>query len=490
MKAISYSPAPASDVGERKQITLKGHRWSLDQLGAQLIRPCDLCQKGVDARTKCLHQRPCVCMECQKRVPGQDGHCPQCLTAGESPAHLETRSAMMRSLQAHAELQCVECRWSGSLEQIEAHISQCAQRESACASLPVQQNSIQEMVDSAIQRRLQELQGLSLLAGFRLQPSSTGEPREQCKWGCQVRHTVQLIELHYEFCPSAPVNCTYCLQQFPRQDLEKHRQRCEQRPVSCPHGCRAEGLRLWEMISGKHEKLCPEVEVPCGLPGCRSVVKNKYLEHHRTTDCFVRKKRCHFCLKPGLVNAVGIPHMSCRAAFRYPESPYTTFSFGSHFVSAQDGADGAVYTEKTTGDDPVYIKLPVPRLCAEMAAGHRLGECMTPGMRFKWGDMQCNLDMKYNGPDLCFSVSVSCQQSVNSITGRTAQARLYDQNGSVIEELGDKDMALDDSSNRLTVHGTDWHPVRIRALNSIKTSQAANLVLQLGPISEAGELSP
>ncbi|GEM_PF-3589537 len=478
MKAITQASPSAPELGNRVQIRLKGHRWNLSPLVAKIIRPCGQCQEGVDARYRCLHQRASVCTECQKSLPDEGRDCVQCLAEGISSDQLEVRDALMRNLQGLGELQCAECHWSGSLKDLDAHIGVCANKgEPSHSLLPSPQHLNQEMIDTAVTRRLQDAQWLSRLLSHTLPP--TEDAKRTCKWGCDVSLTERQLEVHYAHCPAMLVDCSACKEQHARRDFAAHTRLCKQRIVACPAGCGTPGLGVWEVEGGDHQKVCPKVDVSC--PDCMETVKPFELVDHRKNHILTGAGsgliQCRFCLK-NIHGALGVAHSKICSADGAHFFPIDAHQQATLHVQAI----GPVYVTQLTGFDPVYVRLPVCLLQDETEAGACVMDCMTSGVCFRWADMNCGLDMKYNSDSQCFDVRVCYSQP--PVAGRSTEAKLYDQKGCVLEELGEDETVLDNGGKRLTTLGQDFTLFSIKALDSILSSQSEFLFLQFGPVSE------
>ena len=104
-----------------------------------------------------------------------------------------------------------------------------------------------------------------------------------CKW---VGHLKDLDTVHRPECPNEIVKCTnkkqsgeQCGAKIQRRDLTVHKtQICQWRKVKCPH-CNKEGYH--NEITGCHLKVCPDLELPCGINGCSVKIKRCLMtEHH------------------------------------------------------------------------------------------------------------------------------------------------------------------------------------------------------------------
>ena len=105
-----------------------------------------------------------------------------------------------------------------------------------------------------------------------------------CKW---VGHLKDLDTVHCPKCPNEIVECTNIMNKYgkpcgakiQRCDLTIHKtQLCQWRKVKCPH-CNREGYH--NEITGRHLKVCPDLELPCGNNGCPVKIKRQLMtEHH------------------------------------------------------------------------------------------------------------------------------------------------------------------------------------------------------------------
>ena len=308
-------------------------------------------------------------------------------------------------------------------------------------------------------------------------PAGSGDSEAACPWQCGFRTTMARMDAHYAHCPRYLVTCTFCPHRLTRAELGEHLQTCEDRPVSCPRGCGAAGLRARDIsATGLHARECRVLScTDCqALLRCEPGVNPDFVRAVHRAGCSSRPVRCHWCF--GLHPRDRFEPLS--AACRERLAGWKPLFRGQPLV-LNPAATGPVYTTEAGRENAIFIRLSGPWLQTQGACDKE-DVNLTPGLRFVWKGLPCSVEFSYQNDQLGFvleSSSPGCQ------TMRFA-ASLCQEDGQLLEELGtvrkkarqayELAAAGDRPEPRLKLEdgATDWTP--LHSLNALGSQNSAS----------------
>ncbi|KAJ4456889.1 putative p68 RNA helicase [Paratrimastix pyriformis] len=201
------------------------------------VMVCPICQcvmrQAVTLMCRGSHKACEACCEMWVKKQGK-ATCPCCRQKLAGPRF--NRDPYFNSLIQQLSVRCTQrpCEWHGKLEDLDRHQTQeCSQREVACSHA-----------------------------------------------GCPHRCPASALPAHLDGCEWKPEPCAKCHQVMPRKDLPAHcATMCPAMEGLCPdchQPCQRSALDA-------HRAQCPEVPLPCPVPGCGAQVARCRMEHHIAT---------------------------------------------------------------------------------------------------------------------------------------------------------------------------------------------------------------
>ncbi|WP_133060470.1 hypothetical protein [Parendozoicomonas haliclonae] len=121
------------------------------------------------------------------------------------------------------------------------------------------------------------------------QPAGAAFQRE-CEYQCGfIAGTLQELSSHD--CPNIPLQCRHCNKCFPAKEINAHKQKCDERMVSC----KACGVDTKQGLLTLHYQTCIMLPVECTQ--CLRSVPQKELAKHQHLECLSRSVNCERCFK-------------------------------------------------------------------------------------------------------------------------------------------------------------------------------------------------
>lgn len=90
---------------------------------------------------------------------------------------------------------------------------------------------------------------------------------------------------HFKLCLKFPLECSFCLQEFPRKDLDKHRQKCFIDKIPCKH-CQTQTTRG---VLAHHYSVCEEFPTQCESKHCFKVTPRRLEQDHARKCIHIRE---------------------------------------------------------------------------------------------------------------------------------------------------------------------------------------------------------
>ena len=339
---------------------------------------------------------PCSHRSCAAQMPRcqrqeHESHCPQRPVRLGSLATVEAIRLRMESLQLFCQMRAVE--------------------------------GLERLPEAAVRDQLTEVVALWPLLYQAVQ--AAGENKVMpCGWRCGFEASARQLEVHYGHCPLAPVNCPHCAQGIARHESVQHRLICDHKPVSCPEGCGARGLRALDISLGLHQRSCSAV-VRSGLlcSWCRQQLPADRLRQHERVFCHQRPTHCPWCLASHQASAFERESRICRLA-RADDA-----TFAGHRLIPHPESIGPVYIRpgaRSTVDNlfrSVFIKFPGRLFLEAMTGSGPAMENLTPRLAFAWSGVYCRWEMSYLEEEVCYAVMLHTDHLIRP--GYAARVGLY-----------------------------------------------------------------
>ena len=176
-----------------------------------------------------------------------------------------------------------KCRWEGSLQDIDNHLSQIVECSNGCGQQLMQCNlnihlttqCPKRMFSCSYCQHRDEHQHIISIHLKQCPNISVYCPNN----GCNKKIKRHLMTQHRDECPQEMVMCSNgCGFKCKRYQLPTHLLDCPMRIVSCPHCQHKDEHRS---ITGVHLTQCPDYPIPCLNNGCEENIKRRLMTQHR-----------------------------------------------------------------------------------------------------------------------------------------------------------------------------------------------------------------
>ena len=216
------------------------------------------------------------------------------------------KDSNMNRIIRHLLIYCInkKCRWEGSLQDIDNHLSKCPFQTVECSNkwgTQLDRCNLEKHILNKCQRRIvscflcHQKGEYTFITGIH-HTHCPNVPLHCPNNGCKEIIKRHLMTQHRTVCPHEMVNLVMCSNgcgfKCKQNKLYKHLQNtCPKRIVSCEY-CHKEDE--YQIINGDHHyKECPDYPLYCPNDGCEKKIKRRLMTQHRNTcpKCNKKMKR-------------------------------------------------------------------------------------------------------------------------------------------------------------------------------------------------------
>ena len=183
-----------------------------------------------------------------------------------------------------------KCRWEGSLQDIDKHLSTCPFQIVECSNKcgeQVDQCNLENHILNKCQRRIVSCVYCHKEDEYQI---INGDHYDECPGypphcpnnGCEKKLKRRLMTQHRTVCPHEMVMCSNrCGFKCKRNELYKHlHNTCPKRIVSCVYCHKGDE---YQIINGDHYDICTDIPLYCPNNGCEKKIKRRLMTEHRDT---------------------------------------------------------------------------------------------------------------------------------------------------------------------------------------------------------------
>lgn len=254
---------------------------------------CPLCHLPMKDPVQITACRHCFCDTCLQSFLRQGVfNCPvdnlSLDYAKIYPAHdIETD---ILSLTTHCSNYTIGCKWTGKLQNLQAHLSKCHFSERDCPNkcgIRVRTSKLADHLEFDCVKRIVTCDFCEKdFSGEQMEDHEGNCPQESvhCENKCGAKMLRKYIDRHVNGdCPKKAAKCQHCSKDFNHDILQTHYGNCPRYPIGCPNRCDALKIAREDLeVHLKEQCKSALVSCPYKEAGCKHKCPRYNLERHLT----------------------------------------------------------------------------------------------------------------------------------------------------------------------------------------------------------------